>query len=209
MENIENKNTLEEINHDNIRKIIGANLCELRKTNKLTQSELAIKFNYSDKAISKWERGEAIPDVITLLELAKFYGVKLEYILSDGNSKEKNKLKENKNRNRLIITLLSALGPWLIACLVYLITSQVLNNNYWLAFLWAIPSCLIVLIVFNALWGKKIIKFILISLLTWSLITCIYLQFLIFNNNIWLFFTIGIPLQIGIILWGLLEKNNL
>ena len=45
---------------------------------KLTQIELAEKINYSDKAISKWERGESIPDVSVLLNLAKLFGVNIE-----------------------------------------------------------------------------------------------------------------------------------
>jgi transcriptional regulator with XRE-family HTH domain len=51
-----------------VRQIIADNLIELRKVNKLTQLELAEKLNYSDKAISKWERGESLPDVEILCQ---------------------------------------------------------------------------------------------------------------------------------------------
>ena len=53
-----------------VRQIIAENLIELRKVNKLTQLELAEKLNYSDKAISKWERGESLPDVEILCQIA-------------------------------------------------------------------------------------------------------------------------------------------
>ena len=51
------------------------NLISLRKQMKLTQIELAEKLNYSDKAVSKWERGESIPDVTVLMDIAKTFGV--------------------------------------------------------------------------------------------------------------------------------------
>ena len=58
-----------------IREIVAKNIADFRKSAGLTQSELAEKINYSDKSVSKWERGESIPDVITLAQLAEFFGV--------------------------------------------------------------------------------------------------------------------------------------
>ena len=52
------------------KEIVRENLVKLRKEHKLTQMELAEKIGYSDKAISKWERGESAPDVATLVQLA-------------------------------------------------------------------------------------------------------------------------------------------
>lgn len=40
-----------------VRGALAANLAELRKEENLTQAEFAARFNYSDKAVSKWERG--------------------------------------------------------------------------------------------------------------------------------------------------------
>ena len=63
---------------DDINKIIGKNLLILRKNAKLTQMELAERFNYSDKTISKWESGESLPSIEILYELAKFYNTTLD-----------------------------------------------------------------------------------------------------------------------------------
>ena len=52
---------------DNLKDRIGANIAMQRKRVGLTQAGLAEKLNYSDKAISKWERGESMPDVLTLM----------------------------------------------------------------------------------------------------------------------------------------------
>lgn len=67
---------------DDINKIIGKNLLKLRKSAKLTQMELAEKFNYSDKSISKWENGESLPSVEILHELSTFYGTTLNDLQS-------------------------------------------------------------------------------------------------------------------------------
>ena len=46
-----------------LRKIIGKNLSELRKRKKYTQQELGEILLYSDKTISKWEKGESLPGI--------------------------------------------------------------------------------------------------------------------------------------------------
>ena len=65
-----------------IKENIGKNLTELRKKMKLTQAELAAKLNYSDKAISKWEHGDAIPSIENLVEICKFYGITLDQLVN-------------------------------------------------------------------------------------------------------------------------------
>ena len=72
-----------------IREIVSENLTELRKEKKLTQLELAEKINYSDKAVSKWENGDTLPDIETLQKLCDFYGVTLDYLTHEGSRKDK------------------------------------------------------------------------------------------------------------------------
>ena len=71
---------------EKVKSQIGANIAACRKRIGLTQAGLAEKLNYSDKAISKWERGESIPDVITLMQLAEQFGVTVEELLADPNA---------------------------------------------------------------------------------------------------------------------------
>ena len=61
--------------------IIAKKLTKLRKENNLTHLQLAEKLNYSDKAISKWERAESIPDVLVLKSIADLFGVTVDYLL--------------------------------------------------------------------------------------------------------------------------------
>ena len=93
---------------ENIREIIGENLASLRKEAKLTQLELAEKFNYSDKAVSKWEKGDTIPDIETLYNLCQFYGVTIDYLTHQGSLNDK---KEYVLKKHSIEAILKALKP--------------------------------------------------------------------------------------------------
>lgn len=60
----------------------GFLIYELRNRKGLTQKELAEKCNVTDKAVSKWERGEGCPDVTVLPRLAEVFGVEVEAIMN-------------------------------------------------------------------------------------------------------------------------------
>ena len=74
--------TMENISETN--KLIAKNLTYYRKAAGWTQAELAEKINYSDKSVSKWESGNGVPDVYTLLQLAELYGVTLNDLVGEG-----------------------------------------------------------------------------------------------------------------------------
>ena len=71
---------------EKLKKQIGANIVSYRKRYGLTQVGLAEKLNYSDKAVSKWERGESMPDVLTLVQLAELFDVTANDLLVDPNA---------------------------------------------------------------------------------------------------------------------------
>ena len=54
---------------ENVKEIIAANLVSLRKGSRLTQQQLAERLNYSDKAVSRWENAETLPDIETLCKI--------------------------------------------------------------------------------------------------------------------------------------------
>lgn len=108
---------------DDLRKIIASNIVALRRSGKLTQGELAEKLNYSDKAVSKWERAESMPDIAVLKQIADMFGVTVDYLLSEQHSASqivmKKELTHSVKRNRVIISMLSASLVWLIATIVF------------------------------------------------------------------------------------------
>ena len=71
---------------EKVKKRIGANIAYYRRRAGLTQAGLAEKLNYSDKAVSKWERGDSIPDVLTLIQIAAQFGVTVDALLGDVNA---------------------------------------------------------------------------------------------------------------------------
>ncbi len=72
----------------NLKPIIAKNISNLRQKNNMTQSDLASRLNYSDKAVSKWERAESMPDVAVLKEIADLFSVTLDYLVTDDNERK-------------------------------------------------------------------------------------------------------------------------
>lgn len=185
------------------KRIIANNITELRKAVPLTQAELAEKLNYSDKAVSKWERGESIPDVVVLKQIADLFGVTLDYLLEEVHPLKATMQSAPRQlkKNRMLIASLSCALTFLIATLVFVIVVLTTDlSGFWLAYVYCLPICSILLIVFNSIWGRKKLNFLFISCLVWTLLVSIYLTIGDFSN--WPIFLIGIPGQIIILLWS-------
>ena len=188
----------------NIREIIGENLAELRKGAKLTQLELAEKFNYSDKSISKWEKGETIPDIVTLNELCEFYGVTLDYLTHEATPDNKKKFTKEKSfdrYNKVIITGLLVSVIWMIATIIYVWALIRFNSSLWIVFVWAAPLSFLLLAIANRRhFHKRALYYGFASAFLWSVLVANFLQFL--SDRVWTIFLLGIPIQIAIILYG-------
>ena len=135
-----------------VRQIIADNLTELRKVNKLTQLELAEKLNYSDKAISKWERGESLPDVEILCQIAELYGVTLDYLVTKDHEEATQEYKISKERanvSKTIITWLSVFSAALLVVLAYILVYTITKISLWILFVWMVPLASTLLLIFN------------------------------------------------------------
>ena len=66
-------------------KKVGEQILSLRKTKGLTQQELGERLNISFQAISKWERGETLPDTALLPDLADVLGTTVDNLLASGD----------------------------------------------------------------------------------------------------------------------------
>ena len=76
------------IKENEFKSIVAKNIVRFRKAYGMTQIELAEKLNYSDKAISKWERGLSFPDISLLIPLADILKVSLYDLLTGGITDE-------------------------------------------------------------------------------------------------------------------------
>lgn len=185
-----------------IKQIIAKNLANLRKNKKITQTELAEQFGYSDKAISKWENGDTLPDIQTLYQLCEFYNVTLDFLVSEQSFDEKIKYINHLNKrviiNNSLIELLYCSFVWILAVIIYVYLYTFSEINYWQIFIWAIPATTIVMLLFTKVWKQKLYTFIVRSLFFWTLVTACYVQFI--EYNIWPLFFLMIPIQVALIL---------
>ena len=195
---------------------IGANIASYRKQAGLTQVGLAEKLNYSDKAVSKWERGESIPDVLTLMVLSEQFGITVNDLLCDPNELPGNPgklekamtqvsekaLKRKANKN--VILALSSTLVWFVALLAFVVLSSFdfLEKYSCLLFFYAIPANAIVLLSLRSAWHDFRWNNALISIIVWGSLLSIYVTLMtIFRFNFWKLFLLGIPGQIAIFLW--------
>ena len=183
-----------------IKEIVGENLAHLRKERKLTQLEIAEMFGYSDKAISKWEKGDTLPDIETLYKICNFYNVTLDYLTHEP-TKENQKKYAVKRANRISIVCLLVSLVWMLATIIYVWLFLVAKPsvNHWEVFIWAVPVSCLVLFILNHLWGKRVYIFYIGTVFIWSLIVSVYLESLVWNP--WPLFLLGVPAQISLLLW--------
>lgn len=192
------------MNEIELKNIIANNIIKYRKHLNLTQLELAQKLNYSDKAISKWERAEAVPDIYVLKQLTDLFKISVDDLMCDkpvkkiyiGISIEK----------RVIIPIMSVFLIFLIATILFgcLVMFSAPIDRPWLCFIYAIPAAAVCSIVFCAIWKNHFLVSIFTSVLTWTFALCLYLT--VDLSNKFIFFVIASPFQILIVLWFLLIK---
>lgn len=82
--------------------VTGAVIKELREKRHLTQAELALKLNVSDKTISKWETAKGYPDISLLEPLAEAFGVSVTELIS-GNAVNNMNISGNMLRSNFYV----------------------------------------------------------------------------------------------------------
>ncbi len=190
-----------------IKQNIADNITRLRTSARLTQAQLAESLNYTDKAVSKWERAESVPDITVLKQISDLFGVTVDWLITDHGiaavAPDK-AIQKAKKYNHLLITLLAVVCAWFVATAVFVALACLHIPHKWLAYLWAVPVSMIVLIVFNSIWGRYKLNFVFISLLVWSILASIYIS--VARWELWPIFLIGIPLQLAVIFWSQIAR---
>lgn len=189
-----------------LNQIVAMNIVELRKEQRWTQAELAQKLNYSDKAISKWERGESIPELATLKQLGELFGVTIDYLTSEKSRNEKKEyiLPKVIKNNRIVITAIATSIVFILATLAFVYGYIYLNKIIWTLFVWAVPVSMVTLAFYDWRWARRKFSFYIYTVFLWSLITAIFLETMQYNT--WLIFIVGVPIQITLILMAFLKK---
>ncbi len=189
---------------DDLANIVSENLITLRKEKHLTQQELAEKIGYSDKLISKWELGKAIPSVDKLMQLASFYNVPLDSIVTK-NGCEKKVLSDQADKNMANkVVIMAMAGTFILFVAVAVFVNSILSgtNPIWISFMYMIPAIGLIdgLLDFK-FYGRNIALWILLSVFVWGLLFAVSIHFFFYlDQNIFYVLLVGIPLQIVLIL---------
>ena len=189
-----------------LKNIIAQNIAQLRRENNMTQLELAEKLNYSDKAISKWERGESIPDVAVLKNIADIFLVSVDYLLEEVHKKPVQPAARTttRRRRRGVITWLGVLLVWMVATIAF-VTLQLIFTakiNAWLTFVWAVPVSAVVWLIMNSVWFNRRRNYLIVTVLMWTVLAAAHITLLVVGVNVWLIYLLGIPAQVIIFLWS-------
>ena len=131
---------------NDLKSVIAKNLIKYRKEKGFTQQELAEILNYSDKSISKWERGEGVPDIYILKQIAELYGVTVNDIIGMEVISNENVPQVNKHKNHVLITLMSIMLVWFVATIAHSILKVIFPDEIRIlyCYIYAIPISSIV-----------------------------------------------------------------
>ena len=196
---------------NNQQELLAKNLAYYRKASGLTQLELAEKFNYSDKSVSKWERGEGFPDIFVLKSLADFYGITVDdFYLEEHKTIT---VKHSQKRKHVYLILLSIGICWLVTILTFFLLQTLLKEGVafkpWLTFIYGSLVSSIILLVWEYIFHNRFMRMIATSLIIWTGALTLFLTFFIVMNRAFpLIFLVGVPLQILEIIWYLFRRKK-
>lgn len=193
---------------EEMKAVFAANLIHLRTQKGLTQAELADKIHYSDKSVSKWERAESLPDLQVAQELAQVFGVTVDFLITPHDAWEGKPVRIPYRTE--VITLISCLGVWTLALLVFLILFWIFNKLLWVVFLVAVPASLITLLVLNSVWGRSKYHPYVVSLLLLGVFVLLY--YILHNyvglHHPWYLAFLWIPAQLIVLLSFRVRKRT-
>lgn len=187
---------------DNLNSVVSKNLIKFRTLAGLTQMELAKKINYSDKSISKWERGDGLPDLAVLVKLSEIYGININEFLNQNTPEQEVVIsKKYTNKKHLLISILSSGLVFFVATIVFVVLFMINTTASfaWLSFIFAIPVASIVLLVFSLLWGNNYLNALFSTLILWGIILSIC--FTVSIDRIWILCVLGIIFEFLIVFW--------
>ena len=189
---------------EKLKQRIGANIAAFRRQQGLTQAELAEKLNYTDKAVSKWERGESVPDVTTLVQVAELFSVTLDELtgFTPAEPLPPEPVSVTRKVNKKVVQTLVSLLVWFVALLVYVTLASLNISRSWVGFVYAVPANAIVLLILRSSWRRFNWNMTMISAIVWGSLVSIHVSLLLFVDvNVWRLYLLGIPGQAAVCLW--------
>ena len=176
---------------EDLKVVFASNLIRLRTEAGLTQAELAEQLNYSDKSVSKWERGDALPDVTVVKQMATIFGVTVDFLLEshDGWQPPKDEEEVTVVVSTSIITAIVQIGIWTMALLLF-VAFWMMGEIHWVIFPATLPVSLITLLVLNSVWGRRQYNLSTVCLLILSVFGLLYI---LIPDNPWQIWLLAAP----------------
>ncbi len=201
------------MNNDELKARVGSNIASLRKARGMTQAELAERINYSDKAVSKWERAESLPDILTLMNIAELLGTDLNTLAGWAEqpappAPEPVK-KPRHTADKKTIQWLSSLLVWVVAVFLHILLDAFGVPHLWLLYVAAVPANAIVLLSLRSAWKLYGWNRFFISVILWGSLIALYLLFrLCWKVQLHKLFWMGVLGQAAILLWFKLFRKE-
>ena len=184
-----------------LKLISASNIIKLRTEAGMTQAELGEKLNYSDKTISKWERGEAIPDAYVLTQMAEIFGVTVDYLLSSHDAWESPEQQaarqEEAGYSVNMIIAISVLGVWTMALTIFVLL-WLFDIILWETFIVALPVSILTYMVLICVFRRRQHLQFVIAAFVLSMFILLY--FTLPMQKPWQLFLIAIPAEIIVFL---------
>ena len=194
---------------DELKLVTAGNLINLRTGAGMTQAELGAKLNYSDKSISKWERGEAIPDAYVLTQIAELFGVSVDYILSSHDAWEPTVAPEDPRQDVVystsVITAIAVVGVWTLALTAFVTLWLAVDQLRWQIFVAAFPVSVLTWMVLMCVFKRTRHLKYMVALFVLSIFVCVYL--LLLNRNPWQIFMIAVLAEVIVFLSFHVQKK--
>lgn len=175
-----------------LKLVFASNLIRLRSKAGMTQAELGAMLNYSDKSVSKWERGEAIPDAWVLTRLAELFGVTVDFLLSEHDAWVPPDAEEEAPQySRGMIYAVAVLAVWTMALIAFVVLWWV-GILWWPVFAVALSVSLLAVLILTVYFKHtKHLQFVLAGFVL-SVFVMLYVLMLPWRNN-WQLFLIAVP----------------
>lgn len=188
-------------------------LLALRTGAGMTQSELGEKLNYSDKTVSKWERGEAIPDAAVLKNISRIFSVSIDFLLDDETPVDEADLVAKKDGTLPQLSLYPSItrvilaGIWTAAALLFVLLWIIVDVVFWQVFIYALPITALAMLIFNSIWNVGRGNFWIVSFQVISLLVAAYVGVLPLKNS-WQLFLLVLPAELLVYLAFRIKKRR-
>ena len=190
-----------------LKLVTASNIIKLRTGAGMTQAELGAALNYSDKTISKWERGEAIPDAYVLTQMAEIFGVSVDMLLSSHDKWEPAPDPDavpDRSYSVDMIIAVAVIGVWTLALTAF-VALWLVGIIRWQIFVVALPISILTYLVLICVFGKRRHLQYVIAVFVFSLFLTVYLLFL--QSNPWQIFLICVLAEVLVFLSCNIKKR--